>query len=293
MAIDAMTSAGARTLVLVSWDGQSDPLRLLRRDADPAFDLILFDYSGGKEHPETGMPVKDILRVKTECKGQIYKAFHAYVATLSEQYDYVALIDDDICVAISALNEAIVRGVAAGLDSFALSLTPDSYCDHRRFIQKAGPPLRTMSWVEVMMPFYRMALFDAAAPFFQWTISSYGLDQFAMPLVCRLTGMANIATIDARSARHVRPVSSGRTVYSNGLTAQEERRAMWRRCVAMIRRDHPRFLATRWYYATYAPLKGPVRFWRLYLLWPVDLVRRLVSARLPRQKPDGSHIGSL
>ena len=274
-----------RTLVLVSWDGVSTPLALIGRDAKPHFDFVLLDYSGGDRHPETDLALAAVLRVKTECKGQIYTALHAHLAAQADSYDYVALIDDDISVTVSALNGSIALGAAADLDVFALSLAPESHFSHRRFIQRPGGRIRHMPWVEVMMPFYRRHLFMAAGPLFTGSISSYGLDQFAMPLACKVSGAMKIATIDAHTACHTRPITSAGKRYSNGLTAHQERRVLRRQCLDIVRREHRHFLATRWYYATFAPLDGPWQFWGLYMLSPWHLAVRVASSRRLRRVP--------
>ncbi len=280
-----------RTLILISWDGTSVPLACLHRDIEPAFDIVLFNYSGSNADAGTDWPLVATLSEKTECKGQIFSAFQAYLETLSIPYDYVALIDDDIAVDVSSLNGAIELAAQAGLDSFSLSLTADSHVNHKRFVTVAGSSMRAMPWVEVMMPFYRQALYSAAAPFTAGSVSSYGVDQFVMPFVCKTTGMNHVALIDAYSARHGRPVTSDGRVYSNGLTAHQERVALRRRCLVAIRRDWPQLCGTRWFYATFAPLNGPARFWLLRLGWPWHMVQRLVSLQFSRQEQRGMHDG--
>jgi hypothetical protein len=273
-----------RALVLFSWDGKSTPLACLDCDTTPAFDILLFDYSGSDRTPHPPMPITAVLSGKTECKGQIFKAFHDYVRG-GTGHDYVALIDDDISVAVSALNGALALARTHRLDSFSLSLTPGSHINHSIFVQRTGSSLRAVPWVEVMMPFYRRELFLAGAPFYQNSISSYGIDQFVMPLMSKLTGMANIAVIDAYAAGHYRPVTSDTRTFSNGLTAKQERVIVWQNCLKIIRTQHPALLATRWLYRTFAPLDGPARFWTLYLGLPWQIARRLVSHTVRRQRP--------
>ncbi len=271
-----------RTLILISWDGVSTPLDQITADIVPQFDILLFDYSGGAAEPATALPIHHRISQKTECKGQIFDAFYAYLDRTAASYDYVALIDDDIAVSVSALNGAIALAMDAALDSFALSLTADSFVNHKRFVAQRGSVMRAMPWVEVMMPFYRQSLYMAAGSFFADSVSSYGIDQFVMPMVCKLTGMDRVALIDAFAAGHYRPVTSDGRVYSNGLTAHEERIVLRQRCIREIKANQPDLLATPWFYKTFAPLNGPGRFWILYLSWPWHLVQRLVSARPKR-----------
>jgi hypothetical protein len=268
-----------RTVILVSWDGRTPPLACIDVDAAPDFDVILFDYSGEAATPSAPMPLRAVMRQRTECKGQIYEALAAYLATSEAAIDsdYVALIDDDIHVTVSALNGAIALAHAEGLDSFALSLTSDSYVNHQRFVQRPGGDIRPMPWVEVMMPFYRRSLFLAAAPFFKGSVSSYGIDQFVMPTICALTDASRVAIIDRFSARHARPVTSDGRVYANGLTAHQERIRLRRKCLSHLHAVASERIGTRWYYQTFAPLDGPGRFWPLRLLWPWHQLRRLLA----------------
>jgi hypothetical protein len=280
-----------RTLVLISWDGRSAPLAHVEPDAEPEFDILLFDYSGGSGSVPAALPIDHRISQKTECKGQIFETLAAYLQNSDEAYDYVGLIDDDIAVAVSSLNGAIALAAKTGLDSFSLSLTADSFVNHRRFVTRPGGTMRAVPWVEVMMPFYRRALFEAAAPYFTGSVSSYGIDQFVMPMVCKTTGMDRVALIDAYFAGHHRPVTSDGRIYSNGLTAHQERVVLRRQCLSDIKATWPRLIGTGWYYRTFAPFDGPAGFWGLRLLWPLHLAQRLVSRRVRRHDAAGMQNG--
>ncbi len=283
----------SRTLILISWDGRSPPLDPITPDAVPDFEILLFDYSGGTAPASAALPIHHRLSQKTECKGQIFAAFRDYLVQSPATYDYVALIDDDIAVSVSALNGAIALAAEAALDSFSLSLTPDSFVNHTRFVRRSGSVMRAMPWVEVMMPFYRHSLYLAAGPYFEGSVSSYGIDQFVMPMVCKITGLDRVALIDAFSAGHHRPVTSDGRVYSNGMTAHQERAVLRQKCIAEIKSTRPELRATRWFYRTFAPLNGPGRFWSLYLAWPVHVGQRLVSAIVKRHGPARTHHGPI
>jgi hypothetical protein len=77
-------------------------------------------------------------------------------------------------------------------------------------------------WVEIMMPFYRLSLLEAVAPFYPYSISSYGIDRHAMPLMQAVLKMTKTAVIDAVIASHIRPITSQHKIYSNGMTAEQE-----------------------------------------------------------------------
>jgi uncharacterized membrane protein len=271
-----------RVIVVVSWDGVSQRLAHFDQDDAAAFDIILFDYSGKHQAPDNRNQFRDIISVKTECKGQIYAEVARYLRAKAVHCSYIGLFDDDISVRVSDINLALRIAVEQSLDSFALTLTPDSVVNHKRFIQQPGPDVRPVAWVEVMMPFYRLALFDAGHDFYQGSVSSYGIDQFVMPLVQKVTGMGRVAVIDRIAASHLRPMTSDQRVFSNGLTAHQERGQLRRKCLDVIASKYPYLQGTAWYYRTFAPLNGPLAFLRLYLLFPFHLALRVFDNHLTR-----------
>jgi len=267
-----------RALLVYTWDGKASALGPITNDTDPDFDILLFDYSGEAMGPE-GV---NLLSVKTQCKGEIFREVHGWLAPLASQYDYVGLFDDDIETRWSDLNRLLQIGRKHRLDAFAPALSHDSYFSHRQFLQKAGSDIRPIDWIEVMMPFYRTELFMAAAPYYANTISSYGLDQFAMVAVQKLYGFNRVAIIDAVVARHRRPITSDNDTFSNGLNAHQERRIVRRKAMAHVAAERPDLLGSRWYFRTFAPWDGPVRFLPLRLAAPWLWLRAL---RLPKPMP--------
>ncbi len=263
------------TLLVYTWDGSSPPLDLVVKDAAPDFDLLLFDYSG-KATPPEGIAV---LSVKTECKGEIYREVHRWLAAAATGYEYVGLLDDDIETSWSDINRMLEIARARGLDSFAASLSADSYHSHAKFLHKAGGDVRPIDWVEVMMPFYRTELFMAGGAYYADSISSYALDQFVMTALQKLTGYNRVAVIDAIVARHRRPITSDDKVFANGLTAQQERPIQRRKAMAQVAAQRPDLLGSRWYFQTFSPWCGPGRFWPLRLLAPWLWLRALPHRR--------------
>ncbi|MBC2664570.1 hypothetical protein H7F51_03440 [Novosphingobium flavum] len=253
-------------LVVYAWNGRGQPLELVNQDVAPGFEVLLFDYSGTVTAPEAaGFPV---LSRKTECKGEIYREVHARVSAAPERYDYVGLIDDDIALAWSDLERLLAIARQQDLDSFQAALTPDSFHAHHWLIARPGQTLRPLPWVEVMMPFYRTALFLAGGPFYARSISSYGLDQFVLPTLQKLAGLEKVAIIDAVVVRHTRAITSDDKVFANGLTAHQERLLQWRMARALVAQQRPDLVGTRWYFRTFSPLGGHHRYWPLRLAAP-------------------------
>lgn len=260
-------------LVVYAWNGREAPLLRVSADVEPAFDVLLFDYSGAAGvSVAAGWPV---LSCRTECKGEIFREVHRHLAARSDAYDYVGLIDDDIELAWSDLHRLLEIARSHGLDSFQPALTHDSHRAHHWLAQRTGQEVRPLRWVEVMTPFYRTALFLEGGEFFAPSISSYGIDQFVFPTLQKLTGMENVGIIDAVAVRHGRPITSDDKVFANGLTAHQERVVQWRMARARVARDRPDLVGTRWYWQTFSPLGGHWRFWPLRLAAPWLWLRRL------------------
>ena len=178
-----MSWVRTRSLVLVSWDGQSEPWSMIHLDAAPEFDWILFDFSGRQAPgPRTlrGQPCL-VLAGATECKGEIYQALADYLAANSEVPDYVSLIDDDILLSVSDINRMLHLATCEGLDICSPALSHDSVYTHRWTLRQPSLMFRDVDWVEVMMPFYRGSLFMAGREQYRGNVSSWGIDKYLMP----------------------------------------------------------------------------------------------------------------
>lgn len=245
-------------LIIITWDGKSPPAGLLRRDAEADFDLMLFDYSG---RATLGPDATPSMSHATECKGQIFAHVGAFLDGNGDRHDWIGIIDDDVEISISGINACLAAAKAHGLSSCSPALTPDSSHSHRWTLQQPGGGIRRVGFVEVMMPIYAVALFRAATPFFRHSISSYGIDQFVFPMMQKLAGAGDAAIIDAVAARHGRGITSHRRVFSNGLTASQERILLRRRCIDWLRDARPALIGTRWFRDVFAPWSGPARFW--------------------------------
>lgn len=263
------------TLIVISWDGHSQPFSHLTIDAEPQFQLLLFDYSGTRKSCANAPLPCSLLSQQTECKGQIFVHIASYLNHFNTTYDYIALIDDDVEISVSGFNTLLEIAEQEKFDSFAPALSGDSYHSHKQFLQQPHRVWHAVPWVEVMMPFYRYELFLAAVPHFAGSISSYGIDQFVFAMMQHVTGMNHVAVIDAVIARHKRAITSHNKIYFNGMTAAAERRHIRKACMNSIARDHPNSVGSDWYYQTFAPLNGPVRFWGPYLLWPFYKLKRM------------------
>ena len=238
----------SRPLVLVSWDGASEPLAMVHLDSQPQFDWLLFDYSG-RQAPgvrELRGQTVQVLAGATECKGEIYQALAAWLIALDLSPEYVSLIDDDILIATSDINRALHIGRCAALDVFSPTLSHDSEYTHRWSLSQPSRLLRTVDWIEVMMPFYRGELFLAGAPHYAGNVSSWGIDKYLIPTLQQLLGLTRTALLDAVTASHRRPITSGQKVYRNGRTAGQESAALKQVCAQLIAEQKPALIGSAW-----------------------------------------------
>lgn len=267
---DRTPPAIRRPVVLVSWDGTSEPLSLVHLDASPEFDWILFDYTGRQAAGARllrGQPTT-VLAAKTECKGEIFKHLSDHLAATAEDAgagpwpEYVGVIDDDILLSVSQLNTALHLGRAERLDVFSPSLSHDSPYSHQWMRHQPNRIYREVDWVEVMMPFYRGDLFMAARAYYQDNVSSWGLDRFLIPTLQQLRGQTRTVLLDAVMASHRRPVTSGGKVYRNGRTAWQERQILRQASMDLIAREAPGLVNGPWYHRTFVARETPNKWIR-------------------------------
>ena len=266
----------ANDLVVVTWNGEGEPFPLIQRDAEPAFELASFCYTGAPAQPSASVR---LFAHKTQCKGEAFSALIADLEASRETFGYVGFIDDDVELSVSGINRMLERGHAHGHATFAAGLTADSHLSHQRFVQRPGSTMRPAAWVEVMAPFVRWELLRAAGPLIAGNTSSYGVDQFVMPMLEKVLSLPGSVIHDDVPMRHVRPITSDGRVFANGLTAEQERVAQRQRCLEYVRAHHPELVGTRWWFNWGAPWDGPAPFWALRLAQPYWAVRRAMGSK--------------
>lgn len=248
------TRPQGKVVVLISWDGKSQPLFCAHIDCLPNFDLILFDYSGKSKSKEVKVIQQgaytinaEVVSECTECKGDIFQALGKHFINEKELPEYIGVLDDDIVIAVSDINRAIHCAKVKNLDVFSPTLTHDSEFSHRWMLQQPHILVREVDWVEVMMPFYRGDLLMVAAPFFTGFSTSWGFDKFLFPMLQKLTGATRCGLIDAVAGSHFRPVTSQTKTYKNGLTASQEMAEMKKICIDFLHKNHADLTKTKWF----------------------------------------------
>ncbi len=124
-----MKEQASKSIIVVSWDGQSAPVSFIQQDAPADFHLFIFDYSG-QDHQAAldAIPHSFYYTKKTECKGDIIQAVYQYLIDQQQtSFSYIGILDDDILISVTDLNKLLFIACAEKLDVFQASLTNDSY----------------------------------------------------------------------------------------------------------------------------------------------------------------------
>lgn len=242
-----------RVLVFFAWNAASDlPLGGLIVDEPPCFQVALFDYSGTREQPLELVSVRVGSRLTLACttvsqategKGQVLWHIAKLLVDQARGLDYVGVMDDDVLVRVSDLNRAIALGSEHGLVTFQPSLARCSHVAHEFTLHQPNSAVRLVDWVEIMMLFVKTELFIRATDFFAASISSWGLDCYALPILAITEGFGSRhGIIDASLACHTRPLRSNAKTFSNGLTAHQELQSIKTMCVAHLNAEAKPFL---------------------------------------------------
>jgi hypothetical protein len=213
-----------KSIIVVTWDGKSQPLSHILNDCSRAFDLLLYDYSGqANAGIVDSVKPSFLLSKKSECKGDVLLNVYSFLQTIeTSTYEYIGLLDDDLYFSNSDLNKLLFIANLEKLDVFQASLTHDSYYHHRQFIHKPGYLVQDTWWVEIMAPFYRMEVFLQAGPLLNHSISGTGVDVYLIPTVQRLIGKNKTAIVHAIQMKHCRPIRTDNRIFSNGKNNLQE-----------------------------------------------------------------------
>lgn len=184
------------------------------------FDLVVsyfseIAYAGHKDEPG----VTAVL-----VKGGKWDGLFNTLTTLPEldRYDYVWLPDDDIASDSGTIDRMFDLARTYELAVCQPALTRDSYFSHFIFSQCRDFQLRYVNHVEIMVPCLNRALLKRALPYFEGTMSGFGLDY----IWCRWpeSGPFRAAILDDIAVHHTRPIGSQLkgAINSAGSRAQDE-----------------------------------------------------------------------
>jgi len=211
-----------KDILVVAWNGKDTPLSYIQFDQEPRFQLWLFNYSGNQATPvlPAEKKVDGVFSYQTEFKGQLLERLCEAVLTFD--YRYIGIMDDDHEISVAGINRLLEIAEQENADSFQPSITHNSYYSHKCFLQKPGAAPEEMCWLEIMAPFMRKKIFEAAQPFYPGVISSYGIDRYVYPYLQRKMGLNKKLLIHEVALRHIKPVTPGSRVLSSGLDALQE-----------------------------------------------------------------------
>jgi predicted thioesterase len=224
--------------LILTWNGIDTPFQWIDFDAVPEFDFVLFNYAGNLAIPENSNQYhfSELLTIATEFKGSILNEVYHHYKT-QEGIDYIGFMDDDIQISVSAINQLLSIAYQNNLDAFQAAVDASSFHSFQFNEQQEQKGVQYVNWVEIMSPFYRKSVFDAAHTFYASNISSYGIDNFAIPFYQQILGLTRTAVIHQVSMKHMRPVTDGSKVFSNGLTARQEGELVRKKILKMIKED--------------------------------------------------------
>lgn len=194
--------ATSRNLIITRAGPKSLHERWLVPSAERGFDLLVASYD-----PDS-RPIGaagTFHRFIPGTKVQGWKTTLSDNDALISQYDYIALIDDDIDINATGLTQLFAIGRAEGFMIFQPSLTWNSYFTYAGTIRNPLLQFRCVNYIEMMAPFFAASALKQVAQLFDYGWES-GIDLVwgsALPPEDR-----RFAIIDAVPIRHTRPVGA-------------------------------------------------------------------------------------
>ena len=186
--------------------------------SDRLFDVALNDWTG----VGNGLDQADYVFAE---RGHKWPCIAANLPKLHRQYDLYAFFDSDIEITTTALNRLFLIGETLGLDLFQAGLGKRSHCSHRSLFVQDRSLVRSVDFVEIMMPVFSHRALQRCTPTFGESESGYGLDY----LWGHILNYQSMAVVDAVVAEHPRPVSSQHWRTSAGLRPAEEMEIVMRK----------------------------------------------------------------
>ena len=225
------------SIIVFSWNGSDQPLAHVVFDEAPAFEILLFNYSGNDQQPVfTNHEIAvECLSIKTAFKGEWIHEVCKHVRGRS--YCYIGLMDDDQSISISELNRLLQIAAEIDADVFQPSVKKDSHYSHAQFLQKPGSAPEAVEWIEIMAPFLRKEIFEAGEHYYQQNISSYGIDRYLFPYLQRKLNRNHCFLIHEVAVEHLKPVTEGSKRFANGLDARQEAELLRNTILQQIRKE--------------------------------------------------------
>ncbi len=209
------TAANTRALVILCVN-PATPV-CVEPDTQADFRFGFFDFTGSSYVPALYRTTDMRFSHKTAGKGEVM----AYLAAQDlGDFDYIAVIDHDVQLSVSAINRLLAIARQHKLDLFQPSLSPDSFISHPHVVQRVGSFMRDTSFVEIMATFFSAPAFNFVKETFIESLSGWGLDLIWSSRIRQNHG--KLAIVDDVVAKHLKPLSSHTWRFANGETSQNE-----------------------------------------------------------------------
>ena len=180
----------------------------------PSFDLLVAAYHADAPRIK-GPAIRTISLPGAKISGYA-RLLHQH-PHLIDQYDYIALFDDDISASQSDIERLFEIGHAHDLHLFQPALSADSYFSYAATLRGSGSYLlRDTNFVEMMCPVFSAPALRRILPLLGMGYET-GIDLIwgrALP-----PEIARQAIVDAVTVRHTRPIGSTKT--DNGFAKHE------------------------------------------------------------------------
>ena len=177
------------------------------------YDIAIHDYSGDEYSSF------DDVEYQFSGFGHKWGCIHSNLKNISRDYEYYAFFDYDLEFQTEQLNELFEIGQKNNLSLYQASLTLDSYGSYQEFFWHPGfNPLRTVPFVEVMMPIFSHGTLEKLYDSFLLSESGWGIDFFW----ANNLNANELVVVDSISIKHAEPVVSANWVMKSGLTARGE-----------------------------------------------------------------------
>ena len=192
--------------------------------AERSFDLVVSYFSDRAfdDHPEAPGVGKVLI------KGGKWDGLYKTLAGTDdlESYEHIWLPDDDIATDGRTIGRTFELAKEYALGVCQPSLSRESYYTHFMFSQCESFRLRYTNHVEIMVPCLSRDVLRRALPYFETTMSGFGLDY----IWCRWpeTGAFRAAILDEVAVHHTRPIGSQlkKAISDTGSANTDEEKAM-------------------------------------------------------------------
>lgn len=192
-------------------------------DDEQCFELITYSYMGMGAIVDYVFPLRLFkhLILKTEFWGESFFKLCKEIGML-EDCERAIFLNGDIEINVSALNSMFETAKQNDYDFFQAALTKDSYYSHDFLLKSESILNEKVPFIEIMMPGLSIRVIKEIAKRRVYTISGWGMDACLFRSIEKAINSNGQFCIMSCEAKHLKPVESHKTTYSNGKTAEEE-----------------------------------------------------------------------